>query len=91
MLSCASIPDLENLGAMPAPPQVKQRLKEVMQKWNWQQISKTCFCTPIGTIDLFADGDMTIKAAMKAGWEHQLWNCEPRAADLRGQVEKLVT
>lgn len=91
VMSCVSLTDLEALRMSPAPSIAKQRLTEVLDKWNWQQVSKTCFNTPAGTIDLFSDGETTVKAAMRAGWEHQLWNSEPRAAEVRGQETRPVT
>ena len=88
--ACDNMSQLETLHSS-APVELSKRAREVFDKWNWHRVSKSCFRTPIGVVDLLFDGELIIKSAMKAGWEHQLWISEPRAAAMQGHDVKPVT
>ncbi|CAE7451987.1 unnamed protein product [Symbiodinium natans] len=74
-----------------APPRLRSaRFLEVLSKWRWQALSETRYDTPCGEIDLLFDGARTVKAAMRAGWELNLWAKEPRAGQVDPELAPVI-
>ena len=54
------------------------RLREVLSKWQWQQVAPQVFATPFGALNLAWDGLATIRRFAILAWEKYLWSSEPR-------------
>eukprot|EP00438_Fugacium_kawagutii_P015483 Skav232944 [mRNA] locus=scaffold1860:13657:17073:- [translate_table: standard] len=90
--ACQSVADIERMQFTEVEPcERSSRLLEVLQKWGWERLSKSCFRTPLGVIDLLSHGETCVAAAMRAAWKQQLWKSEPRAAEVANMNLEPVT